>query len=156
MKKAKTRATYIIITICLIATLIMLYFLFSNIFKTFGGATVFEFKADSNGNNGFSHEAIVYTKDGTTGVTFSGNITTDGTAEIAMLSDDHNTIIYSETYKMVTSKKIRIDVVGLIPETYYILRFSSNNSKKGHLILTTEQALTERPEHPDNPDRTIP
>lgn len=149
MKKVKTRAAHIITIVCLIAASVLLYFLIKDIFGVFGGATVLEFKADSDGNNGFSRETMVYTEDGTTSVTFSGNITTDGTADIAMLSEDGNTTIYSKAYTAITSKKIRIDIAGLTPGTYYILRFSSNDAKKGHLILTTEQALAERPVHPD-------
>ncbi len=160
MKKTKIRATHIITVVCLIAAVVLLCFLFNDIFGTFGGAigqgTAFEFKADGLGNNGFSREAIVYTEDGVTYIKFSGNITTDGTAEISMITDDDAEIIYSRTYTAVNSEKVNIEVTGLTPQTYYILRFSSNDAKMGHLCLTTEQALVERPEVPERPEHTIP
>lgn len=154
MKKMKIRTAHIIIVVCLIAAAVLLCFLFNDIVIRQG--TVFEFKAGGTVNNGFSREAIVYTEDGTTYVAFTGKITTDGTAEIALLSDDGNTIIHSETYTAVNSEKIDIEITGLTPQTYYILRFSSNNAKTGYLLLTTEQALVERPERPEQPERTIP
>lgn len=151
MKKMKIRSAHIITVVCLIATAILLCFLVNNIIIRQG--TVFEFKVGGAGNNGFSREAIVYTENGTTYVTFAGKITTDGTAEITLLSNDGNTIIQSETYTAVNSKKIDIEITGLTSKTYYILRFSSNNAKTGYLLLTTEQALVERPERPEH---TIP
>lgn len=144
----KNRAAHIITVVCLITATALLYFLFNDILIR--QATAFEFKADGTGNNGFNREAIVYTEDGTTYVTFAGKITTDGTAEITLLSDDGNTIIHSETHTAVNSEKIDIKITDLTPQTYYILRFSSDNANIGHLFLTTEQALVERPE------RTIP
>lgn len=159
MKKTEIKAAHIIIVVCLIAAAVMLCFLFNDIIRALGGTsgqgTFYEFKADSEGN-GFTCETIVYTENDTTYVSFSGDITTDGTAEIAMLSDDGNTIIHNETYTAVTSEKIKIDVVGLTSDTFYILRFSSNDAKKGHLILTTKQALVEHPKVLEHPERAVP
>lgn len=152
MKKMRIKATHIIAVICLGAAIVLLFFLFNNNTKK---ETVFELKADSAGDNGFSKEALIYTEDGMTNVTFSGNITTDGTAELSILSNDSAEIIYNKTYTAVDSEKVNIEVTGLTPQTYYILRFSSNDAKIGHLLLTTEQALVERPEVPErtNPER---
>lgn len=160
MKKTKISPSHMVISVCVVAAAALLCFLFNDIARAFGGTsgqgTVFEFKAESNGNIGFSREAIVYTEDGTTNVILSGDITTDGTAVIALLSDDGTTTIFSKAYTAVTSEEIKIDIVGLTPDTYYILRFSSNDAKKGHLTLTTEQALVERPEVPERAVRTVP
>lgn len=153
MKKMKISSAHIAISACLIAAGVLLCFLFGNIVTK--SKTVFEFTPGGAGNNGFKREATVYTEDDTTYVKFSGKITADGTAEIALLSEDGNTVIYSETYTAISSRKIDIEITGLTPQTYYILRFSSNDAKTGHLLLTTEQALTERPERPEKPERTV-
>ncbi len=150
MKKTKIRAAHIITVVCLITATVLLYFLVNNIVIRQG--TVFEFKASGTGNNGFNREAIVYTEDGTTYVTFAGKIKTDGTAEISMIAEDGK-VVYSDTYTAVKSEKLDIKITNLTPQTYYILRFSSNNANTGYLLLTTEQALVERPERPE---RTIP
>ncbi len=117
MKKTKIKTAHIIIIGCLVAAAALLCFLFNDIVRALGGTsgqgTVFEFKSDSGGNNGFSREAIVYTEDGTTFVSFTGDITTDGTAEISMLSDDGNTVLFSKTYTAVTTEKIEIEPDGI-------------------------------------------
>lgn len=155
----KIKAAHIITVVCLGIAAVLLCFLFDDIFRAFGGAsgqgTVFEFKTNGSGNSGFSREAIVYTEDGVTYAALSGNITTDGTAEISMCSED-GAVIYSETYTAVNSEELDIVVNGLTPQTYYILKFSSNDAKTGYLFLTTEQALVERPEVPVRPDKPIP
>ena len=162
MKKMKNRSTNAIIITCVAIAAILVCFLCNNIFSAIGGTsghgTLLEFKADSSRNSGFSREAIIYTENKTIDVAFSGSITTDGTAEISILSYD-GTVTFSQTYSAVNSKKIKIEVLGLTPQTYYILRFSSKDAKTGHLVLTTEQSLVERPEvpmRPKRPERTIP
>jgi len=151
MKKTKIRAAHIVTAICIIAALGLLYSLFNNLFVD-TSRTVLRFTADGVRNEGFSREAVVYTEDGATYVNFSGNITTDGTAEISMIAEDGE-VVYSDTYTAVKSKKLDIKIADLTPQTYYILRFSSHDAKSGHLFLTTEQALVERPEVPERPAR---
>lgn len=155
----KIRIAHIITVVCIGGAIVLLYFLFNNIFTALGGTsghgTLLEFKADSDGNSGFSREAIIYTENNTTNVIFSGSITTDGTAEISILSDD-GTVAFSKSYSSVKSEKINIEVQGLTPQTYYVLRFSSDDAKTGYLVLTTEQSLVERPEVPKPPEHTKP
>ena len=156
LKIRKIRAAHIITIVCFSATLVLLCFLFNDVLgifgETTGNGTIFEIRADSTVNNGFDHETIVYTEDGTTNITFTGNITTNGTAEISLLSEE-GIAVYSQSFTNVNSKKINIEISGLTPQTYYILRFLSDDAKQGHLYLTTEQALVERPEIPERSAR---
>lgn len=154
MKKPKIRAAHVITLICIIAALGLLCSLFNSLFVD-TSRTVLRFTADGVRNGGFSREAVVYTEDGATYVNFSGDITTDGTAKISLIAESGE-VVYSDTYTSVESQKLDIKITDLTPQTYYILRFSSNNAKTGHLFLTTEQTLVERPAVPEHPERTIP
>ena len=159
MNESKVKITHIITGICLLAIGALLYHFIAGAFDGFGTTsgqgTVFEFRSNGDWNNGFNREAIVYTEDGVTSITFSGNITTDATAEISLVTADGNAV-FSRTFVAVNSQVINFDIVDLMPYAYYTLRFSSTDASSGHLVLTTEQSLVERPAIPKRPERRTP
>ena len=162
-KTNRIRAAHIITGVCILAALALVGLIFTNNYWDFDfmsngyGGTKLEFTSNSGQANGFNREATLYANESITSVSFSGKITVDGTAEISVISNDDGNILFSETYTNVKSKGIAIEVNDLAADTFYTLRFSSSNAKKGYLLLTTYESLVERlpdiprpPKHPKN------
>lgn len=150
----KETIAHIIADICILAAGALLYHLLSGGVWDFefnmpaGLGTKIEFSSNSGRDSGFTHEATLYTEDGITCATFSGKITVDGTAMISIISNDDSSNVYVKKYTAENGRAIQIEVNNLTPYSYYTLRFSSQDAKKGRLLLTTDQALVERPSKP--------
>jgi len=162
MKNRRFATAHVITGICILIAGVLLGFIVSGNLGDFsfstatGHGTKIEFNANNGWESGFNRQATLYTEDGLTSVTFSGKVTVDGTAELSIISNVDGSIAYSETYTDLNAKTIEVNVNGLTPNAYYTLRFFSNNAKKGHLILTTNQALVESPEEiPEKPERPV-
>lgn len=158
-KKIRIRAAYIVTAICLLVAGALTYHLFTNILFEFGVSgqgTRLEFNIDNPAGIGFNRDLTVYTENGITQVVFSGKITVDGTAEIIVTANEDGSVVYSESYSNLESKTIDFVIDNLNPYTYYTLSFVSDNSKKGHLLLTTNESLVERPERPARPEHNPP
>lgn len=110
-----------------------------------GTGTTLDFVSTNVTETGFNRETTMYTENGITDVAFSGSVTVEGTAEISVVSDDGN-VFYRETYSDADARAIRFTVTGLAPYSYYTLRFSSDDAKRGDLSLTSDQSLVKRPE----------
>ncbi len=153
-KNKKFTILHIVTGICILAAGTLIGFIVSNGFGDFsfdtiaGQGTKIEFASDSAWENGFHREATVYTEGGITSVAFSGKVTIDGSATLAIVSNNDGSVVYNKTYTNTKAEIIEITVDDLIPYTYYTLIFSSDNAQKGHLILTTDQKLAESPERP--------
>ncbi len=154
----KIRVAYIITGVCILAAIALLILIFTNNFGDFNftsngyGGTKLEFMSNSGQANGFNREATLFADERIASVNFLGKITVDGTAEISVISNENGSIVFSEIYTAVKSKKIALEAKDLAADTYYTLRFSSNDSKKGYLLLTTNESLVERlPELPKPP-----
>jgi hypothetical protein len=152
-KTSKIKIGYILIGICLLTAGALLSHLLTNAVGAWGGTsaqgTVLDFEVDSTGS-GFHCEKTIYTENGMSGIVFSGKITVDGTAVIAIVAED-GSVVYDKTYTSVTAQALRFEVSGLSPYTYYTLKFSSSDAAQGDLRLTTDQKLVKSPEHPEHP-----
>lgn len=155
MKKTnKVIIAHIVTWICIITAGILLYYLISNtlLFGQFplskGDGTSLNFNNKSATQTGFNSETTVYTENGIDSIVFSGKVTVEGTAEICVVSDDDGSIVYRETYSNVKAQAIDFEVTGLVPYSYYTLRFSSGDAKNGKLTLRTDQKLVKQPEWP--------
>lgn len=158
-KKIRIRTAYIVTALCLLVAGALLYHLLTNIsfeFAVSGQGTRFEFNIDNSAGPGFNRNVTVYTENGITKVDFSGKITVDGTAEIIVTANEDGSVVYSKSYSDLKSETINFVIDSLNPYTYYTLTFASDNSKKGYLLLTTNESLVERPERPARPEHNPP
>ncbi len=151
--KNRFRIAHIATGICILIA-ILLFIIIAVMFWDFDwgtnvyGGTKLEFSASSN-NKGFNRESTLYLDEPISTVVFSGRITVHGTAEINVISNDTSATVFRQSYTDVNSKKVTFHLDNLAANSYYTLRFSSNNATKGYLLLTTDQALVERlPEVP--------
>ena len=153
-KKIRIRAAYVVTAICLLAA----GALFCRLFElgVHGQGTRLAFNIDNPAGNGFSRDLTVYTENGITRAAFSGRITVDGTAEITVTANEDGSVVYRESYSNLRSKTIDFVVDNLNPYAYYTLRFASDDSKAGHLLLVTDESLVERPERPARPEHSPP
>lgn len=103
--------------------------------------------------DGFHNEASLYTEDGITEITLTGQITVDGTAELSLVSEKDGGVMYSKRFTDAAATAVTMEVNGLSPYSHYRLRFIGDEAKSGSLFLTTEQSLAERPEVPARPER---
>lgn len=149
MKKInRVTLAYMISGVCIIMASILIYHILSG--RTWdasfsglsGEGTKFEFSI-SGDKRGFSCEQTFCTEKATTNVSFSGEITVDECAEISFISNEDNSVVHSEKYNAVNAGAINFNVDGLTPYSFYTLKFTSNKGKKGHLLLTTNESLTE-------------
>ncbi len=120
-----------------------------------GTGTTLDFVSTNVMETGFNREAKIYMEQGITDIAFSGSVTVEGTAEISVVSDD-GSVLYHESYSDADAKAIRFAVTGLAPYSYYTLRFSSDNAKRGDLSLTSDQSLVKRPERHSKPTPATP
>ena len=157
MKKTnKVIIAHIVTWLCIIAAGTLLCYLISNtlLFGQFplskGDGTTLNFDNNSSTQIGFNSETTLYTENGIDSFVFSGKVTVEGTAEISVVSDDDGSIVYRETYSNVKAQAIDFEVTGLVPYSYYTLRFSSGDGKNGKLTLRTDQKIIKQPQRPEN------
>lgn len=158
-KKIRIRTAHIVTALCLLVAGTLLYHLLTNIsfeFGVEGQGTGLEFNIDNPAGTGFNRDVTVYTENGITRVDFSGKITVDGTAEIIVTANEDGSVVHSKSYSDLKSEAINFVIDNLNPCAYYILTFVSDNSKKGYLLLTTNESLVERPEQPARPEHNLP
>ncbi|BDF70449.1 hypothetical protein CE91St41_23240 [Oscillospiraceae bacterium] len=153
-KKIRIRAAYIVAAVCLLAAGALLCHFFE--FGVHGQGTRLAFNIDNPAGNGFSRDLTVYTENGITRAAFSGRITVDGTAEITVAANEDGGVVYRESYTDLKSKTIEFVLDDLKPYAYYTLRFASDDSKGGHLLLVTDESLVERPERAARPEHSPP
>ena len=148
----KTNTGHIIMAACLIAAGVMIYYLYANVFKDFvfgetnDQNTVIEFNNENSVQNGFNHDVVVYTEDGITECVFTGKITIKGSAEISMISNEDDNVVYRRIYSDLDGTEISFKIDHLVPFTYYTLIFSSDNANNGRLLLTTNVSFAKRPQ----------
>lgn len=161
MRKINKRKTaYFMMGICLLAAGALLYYLLIPIFEDFEfkrigrKGTTLEFDVDNPAGMGFDHDVTVYTENGITSVAFTGKVTVEGSAEIMVTANEDNRVVYQGEYSHLNAEKIYFKVDDLVPYSYYTLRFSSKDAKKGALLLEANQSLAEHPERQKRAQRS--
>lgn len=155
IKSNKKLEVSILVIIILLLPSIILYYIVSFIagqtFVNMGEqGTKLTFISENNTDIGFNREEAIYTESGITSINFSGKITVKGTADISIISEAGN-VVYSHIYTNVKSTPIKFKVTGLSPNSYYFVKFTSEDAQSGSLTLISDESLEKQPEHPEKP-----
>lgn len=159
-KQHTTKLGILIALLCLIGAGILFFFLIKNAwagidFGFFGDGTRIEFKIDSR-EPGFHEETTLYTENGITDATFFGKLSVEGSARIFVVSADSGETVFSNAYTDAKAEHIGIELTSLAPYSYYTLHFTSEDSQKAHLLLTTKEAFVKHPAPPKRPTAKEP
>lgn len=127
--------------ICILIIGIFLLFISTG----FSKQTQLEFSINNSVEIGFERSTTIYTESDVTKISFSGKLTVDKTAEIIIIKNGSDDIVYNSTYSNLKGKPIQFEVDNLVPNSYYTLKFFSKDAKTGYLLLMTDKSLVEFP-----------